>query len=258
MNSPLDKPQVGGDSIDLMAGVVRFLRSVRSRIHLVVLCVIASLGLGAFYYTTAERKYESSAKLLIMQLGGESIDKDGRKTQTIQDKMPEFEQLLTGDSTLKETLRNLPDDHRIDFAGVRRDKWLEAFRGKISVGSVRRTNIMTVSYRSKDPTTAYTVVTQILDSFTNEVNRMHQDERGIDLKLLTQTRETTERELKQCQRELRQLEAQTEEVFGTGEKAINTLTEKVTKLNQDWIDANRMKVECQSLYDQMMAARERG
>lgn len=258
MNSPLDRPQIGGDSIDLMAGVVRFLRSVRSRIHLVILCVIASLGLGAFYYTTAERKFESSAKLLIMQIGGESIDKDGRKTQTIQDKMPEFEQLLIGDSTLKEALRNLPADHRIDFAGVKKDKWLDAFRSKITVGAVRKTNIMTVSFRSKDPTTAYTVVTQLLDSFTNEVNRIHQDERGIDLKILTQTRDTTERELKQCQRELRQLEAQTQEVFGVGDKAVNTLTEKVTKLNQDWIDANRARVELQALYDQMMSARERG
>jgi capsular exopolysaccharide synthesis family protein len=258
MNSPLDRPQIGGDSIDLMAGVVRFLRSVRSRIHLVILCIIASLGLGAFYYTTAERKFESSAKLLIMQIGGESIDKDGRKTQTIQDKMPEFEQLLVGDSTLKEALRNLPPDHRIDFAGVKKDKWLDAFRSKIAVGAVRKTNIMTVSFRSKDPTTAYTVVTQLLDSFTNEVNRIHQDERGIDLKILTQTRDTTERELKQCQRELRQLEAQTQEVFGVGDKAVNTLTEKVTKLNQDWIDANRARVELQALYDQMMSARERG
>lgn len=258
MNSPLDRPQIGGDSIDLMAGVVRFLRSVRSRIHLVILCIIASLGLGAFYYTTADRKFESSAKLLIMQIGGESIDKDGRKTQTIQDKMPEFEQLLVGDSTLKEALRNLPPDHRIDFAGVKKDKWLDAFRSKISVGAVRKTNIMTVSFRSKDPTTAYTVVTQLLDSFTNEVNRIHQDERGIDLKILTQTRDTTERELKQCQRELRQLEAQTQEVFGVGDKAVNTLTEKVTKLNQDWIDANRARVELQALYDQMMSARERG
>lgn len=258
MNSPQDRPQIGGDSIDLMAGVVRFLRSVRSRIHLVILCIIASLGLGAFYYTTAERKFESSAKLLIMQIGGDSIDKDGRKTQTIQDKMPEFEQLLIGDSTLKETLRNLHDEHRIDFAGVKADKWLDAFRSKITVGAVRKTNIMTVSFRSKDPTTAYTVVTQLLDSFTNEVNRIHQDERGIDLKILTQTRDTTERELKQCQRELRQLEAQTQEVFGVGDKAVNTLTEKVTKLNQDWIDANRARVELQALYDQMMSARERG
>jgi succinoglycan biosynthesis transport protein ExoP len=258
MNSPQDKPLVGGDSIDLMAGVVRFLRTVRSRIHLVILCVIASLGLGAFYYTTAERKYESSAKLLIMQIGGESIDKDGRKTQTIQDKMPEFEQLLTGDSTLKETLRSLPPDHRIDFAGVKRDRWLDAFRAKLSVGTVRKTSIMTVSFRSKDPTTAYTVVTQVLDSFMNEVNRMHQDERGVDLKILTQTRETTEQELKQCQRELRTLQAQTQDVFGTGDKSVNTLTDKVTKLNQDWIEANRQAVECQALYDQMMAARERG
>lgn len=258
MNSPLDKPLVGGDSIDLMAGVVRFLRSVRSRLHLVILSVIASLGLGAFYYTTAERKYESSARLLIMQIGGESIDKDGRKTQTIQDKMPEFEQLLTGDSTLKETLRNLPADHRIDFAGVKRDKWLDAFRGKLNVGSVRRTNIMTVSFRSKDPTTAYTVVTQVLDSFTNEVNRMHQDERGLDMKILTQTRDATDRELKQCQRELRNLQAQTKEVFGIGEKAVNTLTDKVGKLNQDLIEATRTAVESQAIYEQMLEARSRG
>ncbi len=105
MTSSAEIPVAGGESIDLMAGVLRFLRSVRSRLYIVILMLVASLSLGAFYYMTAERKYESSAKLLILQTGGDSIEKEGAKANTLPDKMPEFEHILTGDSTLKETLR---------------------------------------------------------------------------------------------------------------------------------------------------------
>ena len=190
MPSPTEIPIATGESIDLMAGVLRFLRSVRSRLYIVILALIASLSLGAFYYLTAERKYESSARLLIHQTGGDVMEKDGKKSQGLQDKMPEFEQILTSDPTLKETLRNLPDDHRIDFAGVRQDKWLIAFRSKLVVGTIRRTNILTVSFRSKDPTTSCAVVDEVLHSFRAEVNRMHQDQTGEDLKLLSQTANT--------------------------------------------------------------------
>ncbi len=258
MQTPTEIPIAGGDSNELMAGVLRFLRSVRSRLYIVILALIASLSLGAFYYVTAERKYSSSAKLLILKTGGDALDKEGNKPQGLQDKMPEFEHLLTSDSTLKETLRNLPDDHRIDFVGVRQDKWLTDFRSKLSVSTIRRTNIMNVSFQSKDPTTAYAVVAEVLNSFMNEVNRLHQDERSEDLKLLTQQRVSSERELVARQHEWRDLQAQTNVMFGSGSKSINTLTSRIEKLNEDWIARSKTSGEALSLLDEMEASRRRG
>lgn len=258
MQTPTEIPITSGDSNELLTGVLRFLRSVRSRFYIVILSLIASLSLGAFYYVTAERKYSSSAKLLILKNGGDALDKEGNKSQGLQDKMPEFEHLLTSDSTLKETLRSLPDDHRIDFVGVRQDKWLISFREKLSVSTIRRTNIMNVSFRSKDPTTAYAVVAEVLNSFINEVNRLHQDERSEDLKLLTQQRVSSERELVTKQQELRDLQAQTNEMFGSGSKSINTLTSRIEKLNEDWIARSKTSGESQALLDEMEAARGRG
>ena len=258
MQTPTEIPIAGGDSIDLMAGVLRFLRSVRSRLYIVILFLIASLGLGSFYYITAERKYESSAKLLILQTGGDTLEKEGNKSKGLQDKMPEFEHLLTGDPTLKETLRNLPDDHRIDFTGVRQDKWLAAFRSKLTVGTIRRTSIMTVTFRSKHATTAYAVVNEVLNSFLAEMNRMHQDEGSENLKLLTQQRELSERELEAKQKELRTLQSRTKDIFGIGDKSINTLTDRIEKLNQDWITLSKSSDEAQALLDEMEAAELRG
>ena len=258
MQTPTEIPIASGDSNELMTGVLRFLRSVRSRMYIVILALIASLSLGAFYYVTAERKYSSSAKLLILKTGGDALDKEGNKPQGLQDKMPEFEHLLTSDSTLKETLRNLPDDHRIDFVGVRQDKWLTDFRSKLSVSTIRRTNIMNISFQSKDPTTAYTVVAEVLNSFINEVNRLHQDERSEDLKLLTQQRVSSERELVARQHELRDLQAQTNVMFGSGSKSINTLTSRIEKLNEDWITRSKTSGEALALLDEMEASRRRG
>lgn len=242
---------MAGDSVDLFAGVLRFLRSVKARFHWVILSLIISLGLGAFYYTTAERKYQSSAKLLILQTGGDSLEKEGNKPQNLIDKMPEFEHLLTSDPTIKETLKNLPDDQRIDLAGVRRDLWLIAFRNNLSVTTMRRTSIMQVSYRSKDPTTAYTVVNELLHAFISEVNRMHQDDKGLDLKLLTRQKETTERDLATKEQELQDLRSQSKVLFGTKDKTINVLTDRVEKTNTAWIEADRFSRQAEALYRAM-------
>ncbi len=258
MQSSTEIPITGGESIDLMAGVLRLLRSVQSRLYLVILALIASLSLGAFYYVTAERKYESSAQLLILQIGGESLEQEGRKPQSLQDKMPEFEHLLTSDSTLKETLRNLPDDHRIDFVGVRQDNWLPAFRDKLSVSTTRRTSIMNVSFRSKDPTTAYAVVDEVLNSFINEVNLMHQHQGDQNLQLLTQQRQSSERELETKLRELRELQSQAPEIIGKGEGSINIMTTRIDKMNQDWLTLSKASSEAQALLDEMEFARSQG
>ncbi len=242
---------MAGDSVDLFAGVLRFLRSVRTRFHWVVLSLIVSLGLGAFYYTTAERKYQSSAKLLILQTGGVSIEKEGGKGQSLIDKMPEYEHLLISDPTIKETLKGLPEDQLIDFAGTRQDKWLEAFRGKLSVSTIRRTSIMQVSYRSKDPATAYAVVNELLHAFINEMNRMHQDENGTDLKILTKQKETTERDLDIKERELQEMRSQSRVLFGTKDKPVNVLTDRVEKTNIAWIDADRAARQAEALYKAM-------
>ncbi|RLS42805.1 MAG: hypothetical protein DWH81_03775, partial [Planctomycetota bacterium] len=256
--SPRETPITGGESIDLMSGALRFLRSVRSRFPLVILSLIICLGLGASYYVTAERKYESSAKLMILQMGGDVVEKDGLTVQSLQEKMPEFEHILTGDSTLKETLRNLPDEHRIDFAGVRQDRWLAAFRTKLSVSTIRKTSIMSVSFRSKSPATAYSVVEEVLNSFIAEVNRIHQDERSEDMKLLTQQRETTERELETRQKELLQLQSQAKEIYGTGDKSVNVLIDRILRLNQDWILKSKEASETQALLAEMEDAQQRG
>ncbi len=258
MQTPTEIPIATGDSSELLSGVLRFLRSVRSRMHIVILSLIVSLSLGAFYYVTAERRYSSSARLLILKTGGDALDKEGSKPQGLQDKMPEFEHLLTSDSTLKETLRNLPEDHRIDFAGIRQNEWLPSFRNMLDVSTIRRTNIMSVSFESKDPATAYAVVAEVLNCFINEVNRLHQDERSEDLKLLTQQRVSSERELVTKQHELRDLQAQTNEIFGSGSKSINTLTSRIEKLNEDWLARSKTQGEAMALLDEMEVARSRG
>jgi len=82
MQSPTEIPIAGGDSIDLMAGVLRFLRSVRARLYIVVLMLIFTGSLGAVYYVTADRKFESKAQLLILQTGGDTIEVEGTRTNS--------------------------------------------------------------------------------------------------------------------------------------------------------------------------------
>ncbi len=57
----------------LVHTLMHFLRVVRYRKKVVALCVIASMTLGAIYYLTATRYYESSAGIFVMQTGNDVL-----------------------------------------------------------------------------------------------------------------------------------------------------------------------------------------
>ena len=65
---PRQQPEV-----NMIHGILRFLRVVRYRKAIVIVVLFAAGVLGALHYATATRLYESKASLLILQTGDENV-----------------------------------------------------------------------------------------------------------------------------------------------------------------------------------------
>ncbi|MCA9096095.1 MAG: hypothetical protein KDA68_21595, partial [Planctomycetaceae bacterium] len=136
-----------------LVGVARFLRLVMFRKGIISLCLILSGGLGALYYATAEKRYQSEGKLYIAQPEATSQSVHG-VSMTQRDQMPTYLELVVSEKVLRDAIRRLPKKDRLDFTDVPEAKWLEKFASKLTVKNPRQTSIISVSYQSRSPHTA--------------------------------------------------------------------------------------------------------
>src|SRR5690606_26869597 len=113
-------------------------------------------------FVTAERRYESTAELYIMQPEAASQSVNGVATMQ-RDQMPNYQRLITSEKVLKEALRSLPKKDRIDFVKYPESKWIKKLSEKLVVKTVRQTNILQVSYQSARPQTAVAVCNAVVN-----------------------------------------------------------------------------------------------
>ncbi|MCA8995561.1 MAG: polysaccharide biosynthesis tyrosine autokinase [Planctomycetaceae bacterium] len=257
-NSPSEPAVAQSESIDLLAAVLRFYRSALRRKSVVIACFAASFSLAGLYYLTATRLYQSRAELIILQAGASAMDRDGNNKAEVTVQMPNFERVMQSDRVLKEALKNLPDEHRIDFHDVEPERWLEQFRSRMSISTMRNTNVMSVSFRSVSPETAYMVVDRLLESYLTFMNMMHQDTTQESLHVLTTEKTNVENQLRTKERQLLEMKQQSKVIFGTSEEPTNVLSERVLELNKALVEAQKATVNARSLWQSIEIAVQNG
>ncbi|QDT56144.1 Tyrosine-protein kinase YwqD [Caulifigura coniformis] len=236
-----------GEHADLVAWMVRFLKTARARKKTVLLFFTVCSILGVVKYVTSTRLFESHAEVLVLEQGGSVLDKDRGGGRSLTDQMPNFERVFTSDRVLKQTLRELPSEYRSDFLGTSPDRWLDAFRNSVSVSTARRTNLIQVAYRSKDPETAYYVVDALVSASLEFLNSMHSDSALDVLKILRADLNRTEQALQEKQARNTQLTRESQLLFSTDEKVVNVLNEAIIRLNQDLIVAKRETTDARAM-----------
>ena len=258
--SHLELPQepTQGDSIDLLGAVVRFYRSALRRKKIVISCVLMTSTLAAVYFVTATRLYQSRAELIVLSTGGDVVDHEGRSKSSVAAQMPNFERVLQSDRVLKQALIRLPEEHRLDFHEVTADRWLEHFRSRMSVSTLRNTNVMSVSFRSVSPETAYIVVDALIDSYLRFMNSMHQDTTQDQLRILLDEKSKAEHELREKEQHLLTLKRESQVLFGTDEQPTNILTARVIELNNAYIEAKKQTMSAKAMWIEIERAVENG
>ena len=237
-----------------LAAIARFLQVVRMRKGILFSTLFISIVLGGLYYATATRLYESKARLYVLQMGSNVLQSDLESQGGVRENMATNQGVLTSDVVLEEVLQKLPAKHRIDLKKVPRAKWTETLRKNLNVTAPRRTNLIDVRYRSRDPQVAAAVVSHIVQSYLKLMREIHKNNAGNDIQFMTDEKKKLDKETAQINTELLALKRQMQIISGPDNQNINPAAERVAALNKDLIVAQNRTREARATLEAIETA----
>ncbi len=239
--------------------LARFLRIVLLRREILIASVIATVLLGALYYATATRIYEANASLLVMHTGLQDSTSSMAGERVAKDMMPTYTSIATSEAVLIDALKLVPREHRSDFVGVQQSSWPKVLRENLSVGAMRGTNILSITYRSKDAEAAAAVVDSVLTAYLSFMNELHQNTAGEVAELLNgELRSLSDEfEKKSQERQRIRLEAQ-ELALRNGDKGVNVVEARAINLNDAGSEAKKERLKAGSQLFSLQQAVQRG
>ncbi len=239
--------------------MMRFAVAVRHRKTIVIACLTIALLLGGLYFLTATRYYSAHAGMLVLQVGGEYWSPSGTQRNLEKTVLPTYERLITSARVLEGALKYLQPEDRIDLAGVPRQKWAAALRKNLTARSVRKTNIMHVSFESKDPHAAVAVVNAVVQSYQEFSDETYKSTAAEIIEILTREKQQLAEQLAQKQEEL--LEAQRslgDMGISVESKTLHPLVQRAVSLNEKVIAAQAKRVELEANLAVLRAAFRNG
>jgi len=256
----IQSPSGGASSGHIVHALMQFLVALRYRKHVVLTSVVVALLIGGLYYTTATRYYGASAKILVM-----GTNRDGLATTIGTDRsvqqtfMPTFENLLTSLKVVEGALKYLKPEDCVDLAGTPREAWAGILKANLSAHAVFGTNIIELSYLSKDPKAAAAVVQAMVASYQEFLERTHRGEAAklIDI-LEKQTVELAEKTEKK-QQMLIQARQQLRDIgIRSDSSVVHPLVQRAIYFNEQLIAVQREHYELEATLSAIRQAVARG
>jgi succinoglycan biosynthesis transport protein ExoP len=195
-----------------MQEVLRFLRVLQRRKRLMILSLLITGALGALYFATTPRIYQSRASLLVQQNQPDTWSKRAGDMM-VKDLMDTYRNMLSSDVVLGEALKILPPESQVDLKDAPANKWPEILRRNLNVSVVRKTNILEVTYRSKSPQAAAMVVDCIVTAYLKFMDKLHKSTASEMLEILTREKGRLEADLNVKEEELLALKHQMGDVI---------------------------------------------
>jgi len=256
--------QGGGAEHDALAtslhALVRFLRTVRLRSGVLLICIVVACIGGALYYVTAPRIYQSTASLYISKLGKGLNDDGGQGAGNLSRDMPTFKKLMSEEAVIHAAIVRLPEQFRTDLIGIPKERWIEQIRKRLSVSSAFNTNVLELSYRSEDPRTAAKVLTELLSAYEGFINQTHQGSSEDNLETLKTSEQQVIAELRELKLQREQLRASAPELIDTGkaDESLNVVSEKIRFLTEEWSKAQQETYNAQRMVQDIQYAMQNG
>ncbi len=251
-------PVTDGPRVATLTKIVRFLHVVRVRKGILVASLFVASLLAGLYYATAPRLFESKARLYVLQMGSNMLDESLQNQGGVRENMANYQGVLTSDAVLEEVLKKLPTKHRIDLKGIPRDKWIAALRTNLGVTAPRRTNLIDVRYRSRDPQAAAAVVNHLVESYLTLMREIHKSTASDDIQFLTTKKEKLDTDTNAINAELLALKRQMQIVSGPDNQNINPAAERLQALNKELIEAINRTREAKATLKAIGEAAARG
>lgn len=239
--------------------LARFLRIVLLRREILIVSVIAAVLLAALYYATATRIYEANASLLVMQTGQQDTTASMAGERIAKDLMPTYTSIATSEAVLIEALKLVPPEHHADFVDAQRSSWPKVLRNNLSVVAMRGTNILSITYRSKDPQAATAVVDAVLTAYLRFMNELYRNTAGEVADLLGRRLHELGDEFDKKSQEKHRIRSDAQELaLRDGERGVNVIEARAIKLNYALIEAQQERLKAETQLATLIQALQRG
>jgi capsular exopolysaccharide synthesis family protein len=261
-NADSDFSEIAGVSLasGLVHGVLQFLRVLWFRRSTVIATMVVVCLLGGLYAATATRYYESEASLLILHTGGDELVPSISVGMSHQnDIMPTYRQLVTSAIVLDGAIALLAPEHRIDFQDAPPEKWIGELSERLSARAIRRTKLIEVKYRSKDPDVAKGVTEAVVESYRNFIDNTHRGTANEIVQILRKEEIELQEKLNQKQAELLASRQSAGDIgVPSGAPVLHPIAQTAIALNDALIEAQKERMEYQSTLEAVQSAVRHG
>jgi succinoglycan biosynthesis transport protein ExoP len=245
------QPQIATSSslAEAVHATMRFVRVLRHRKSYVFASFALFGVLGALYFATATRVYEANASVLVVPHGSDVWSTSAAVDGSRQALIPTYERLFYEDVVLDGAVSYLQQEpeSQIDFAEREPGQWTTVLRKNLSAKRVRRTNLIEISYRSRDPRAAEAIVTAIARSYLDFMQKNHRNVSTEIVGILDKERVEIEKRLEAKHLQLRAVRRQFGDLgLGEGADAVHPAVQRVLAVNESLIQVQQKAWDLQA------------
>lgn len=227
----------------IVYALMQFLVAVRHRKNMVIMALLVSSLLGALYYVTATRRFSATAGLLVLQIGNDPLSSmptlENNRQQSL---LPTYQSLIGKAEVIESALDRLGREHRVDFAREPKDEWSAIVGQNLSVKNERNTNILEVSYRSKDPNAAVAVVNAIVESYVDFMDKTYKGTADELKEVLTNKEREVNDRLAGLESDQRRLAREARDLSITPDsQVLHPLVESALATNKELMETRRQR-----------------
>jgi len=221
--------------------------------------VIAGIA-GAAWYIMAQRIYQSNASLLIVRIGTGVTEDTAHNNGSPNNDMPTFIEIMSRDEVISRALKQLPEKYRVDLKGYPETQWIRLIRDNLSVSSAYATNLLDMSYQSKDPKAAAAVLAHMLMAYKQFLDETHQGSSIDNLRMLNEKLVQISEQLESLTQQRLQLKASAPELVDTGDKttSLSVVSETIKLLAAEYAVARKETEESRTKADALKRAINNG
>jgi len=256
---PLQSETPSPKTAHAVQSLAHFARVVRYR-KVVLLGTLAVSGLlGSLYYATAPRLYQAKASLLVLQTGADVTNTAMSPEGIRQGLMPTYERLFSSNVVLEGALQYLQPAEKVDFESSSADRWVGILRGNLTATTLRQTNIIEVSYRSKSPSAAVAIVNAVVRAYLDFMDKTHKGTAGQIIEVITREKGQLEERLAAKEHEVLDMRRRFGDLgIRSGGTVLHPTVQRAINLNEALMKCQQKRIELQASKGSLLAAVARG
>ena len=238
---------------------VRLLRLLWHRRMLVLLALASSLCLGALYFTTAQRSFEATAEILVVDSQRESLSTSlaaGRDELTA---IATYEKLLTSPLVLQAAAALLEPPIRAALGSQDPDILATVIGRRLHVKGVRQTNIIELRFRAPQPAVTAAVLSGVIQAYARFMDETHQGKAGTLMAMLTREKEAVDAKLQAKQQEFLEIRNRVGDLgLKADGKTLHPLVERAIQFNAALIETEKKRLSLQATHQSLVEAMRQG